>query len=87
MTIGQTCFLHEYCTDCPERRNCTVRPTFYSDEEYQYWRNQALKQGEMTAKFLNFSNDAILIGLNIGVQMMDKRRKKEREIHPTFSLE
>lgn len=86
MTIGQICLLHEYCTDCPERKVCTIRPTFYSDEEYQCWKNQTLVTSILVAKMLGFSALSIPFG-EIGAQMMDKRRAKELELHSTFSPE
>lgn len=87
MTKGQICFSQEYCTDCPERKSCTVRPTFYSEEKYQCWRNETLDQTARIAKVFSFPTQSIPLGMDIGVKMMDKRRAKELELHPTYSPE
>lgn len=85
MTRGQICFLHEYCTDCPERKNCTVRPTFYSDEAYQKWKDQTIADASRVAKISGYNQQSIILGMNFGIKMMDKRRAKELELHPTYS--
>ena len=85
MTRGQICFEHEYCTDCPERKDCTVRPTFYSEEQYQEWRSQTLTDAKRIAEMLGFNSQIIPFGLDSGIKMMDKRRAKELELHPTYS--
>lgn len=87
MTNGQICFIHEYCTDCPIRKECAVRPIFYSDKDYELYRQQTLMYSSIIAKRLKFPNAFIPAGLNIGLQMMDKRRAKEIKEHPTYSPE
>lgn len=85
MTMGQICFAHEYCTDCPVRKECTVRPTFYSDEEYAYWRKTSLEATKKVALLMGFPESCIPFGLDLGIQMMDKRRAKELELFKTYS--
>ncbi len=86
MTKGQTCFLQEYCTNCPLRAECGIRPLFYSEEAYNKYKNEVLSISTKVAAGLGYSKETIPMGLNIGIQMMDKRRKKELELHPTYSI-
>ena len=85
MTHGQICFQHEYCTNCPIRRECTVRPIFYSDEEYEEWRSQTLKISERIAKTMGYPHWMTSSSIGIGIQMMDKRRAQELKEHPSYS--
>lgn len=87
MTMGQICFAHEYCTDCPIRKECTVRPLFYSEEAYQKYRKETLEKTSFIAKAMGFPDSFISFGLNMGITMMDNRRKQELKIHPSYSKE
>lgn len=84
-TRGQICFSQEFCTDCPERADCSIRPLFYSDKQYEEYRNKTLNISKQIAISMQIPKDVIPIGLNLGMKMMDKRRKKELELHPTYS--
>ena len=85
MTDGQICFLHEYCTDCPLRRKCPRRPLFYSEQEDANWKKHTLDSTKRMALLLGFPSSTIEPGASLGVNMMDKRRSRELELHPTFS--
>lgn len=87
MTRGQICFLHEYCTNCPERKDCTIRPLFYSEEKYQAWKDQALFIFRASLHDLNVDDRLITAGADIGFDMMDKRKARELELYPTYSKE
>lgn len=87
MTRGQICFLNEYCTNCPIRKNCTVRPIFYSEEEYQAWKDLSFANMKALLNGLNINPNFISSGADLGFDMMDKRRAKELELHPTYSKE
>lgn len=86
MRSALICFVHEYCTNCPQRKECTMRPLFYSDEEYTKWRIETMKRTEEVAKDLGIYTSSSPLGIEIGAQMMDKRRAKELELHKTFSI-
>jgi len=86
-TIGQVCYSHEYCTDCPARKQCSIRPMFYSEKEYQNWRTTTFQTAQQFAQAIGFPHICIPLGLNVGLQMMDKRRKRELELHPEYSPE
>ncbi len=83
MTNGEICFSQEYCTNCPIRKECTIRPIFYSDEEYDYYRQQTIHLSATIAENMGYSNP--FNHLEAGVKLMDKRRAKELEEHPTYS--
>lgn len=85
MSDGQICFLHEYCTNCPLRRECSIRPLFYSEQEYANWKQHTLDATKRMARLLGFPPSSIEPGTSLGLKMMDKRRSKELELHPTFS--
>lgn len=86
MTIGQVCFSHEYCTDCPARAECTVRPTFYDNSQYLAWRNETVETTKVLARSLYHMPEQLIDkGIESGIKMMDKRRDMELRIHPTFS--
>lgn len=85
MTNGQICFMNEYCTNCPIRKECTVRPLFYSENAYQKYRKETLAKSSLLAELMGFHKSDISLGLNVGMKMMDKRRTKELELHPTYS--
>ena len=87
MTNGQICFSQEYCTDCPLRKECAIREFFYSDKEYNNYKEQTCKMTASVAESLGVPKSFIPFGLNCGLRMMDKRRAKELEIHPTYSPE
>lgn len=78
--------MQEFCTNCPERKDCKVRPLFYSDEQYAEYRQQVICKTTHLVSLMEFPKDAISIGLNIGISMMDKRRERELELHPTYSI-
>lgn len=86
MTKGQTCFSQEYCTNCPLRAECGIRPLFYSDSLYNEYRDRTLRETTTVAKSLGLPETIIPIGINIGLQMMDKRRSEEIRIHPIYSI-
>lgn len=85
MTMGQICFSHEYCTDCPMRIECSVRPLFYSEEKYQVYRKETLEKTAFLARIMGIPEYTISPSLNIGIKMMDKRRAQELKVHPTYS--
>lgn len=81
------CKENEYCTNCPSRFGCETRLSFYSEKEY-------LENVELTS-FL-----AIKMGIAMGmeyndcvkennkmVNKMNKKRNRELELHPTYSVE
>lgn len=84
-TRGQICFSQEFCTNCPERKNCKVRPLFYSDKQYEEYWTKTLNISKQIAISMQIPKNVIPIGLDLGKKMMDKRRKKELELHPTYS--
>ena len=86
MTKGQICFQHKYCTDCPIRVECDVRPLFYSEEEYNAYKKETLALSTAIAERMGFPKALFPSGFNAGMQMMDKRRKRELELHPTYSV-
>lgn len=87
MTKGQVCLSQKYCTDCPLRKDCTVRSIFYSETEYFYWRKQAYDTTVKMASFLSLPPTIIASGTICGIQMMDKRRARELELYPKYSPE
>lgn len=84
-TKGQTCLSHEYCTDCPLRVECNVRPIFYSDKEYQEYRKEILQISISIARKMGMPDYLSRQYLNDSMNMMDKRRSKELELYPTYS--
>ena len=90
MTIGQLCYSQEYCTNCPARKQCSVLPLFYSEKQYQDWRNSVAKMFIHCTEPLHLPYAIVSAGLQTGLQMMvlmDKRRKRELELHPEYSPE
>lgn len=85
---AKTCQQQEFCTDCPIRGNCRIRLGFYeSDEKYS--------KGIETTNFLAFSSNMAL-GADFRSTMnamgrftsaMDKKRKREKELYPLYSIQ
>lgn len=83
MTRGRICSMHEFCTDCPDRKPCTMRLLFYSNEKYV----QACKKSLTFAiRLESIGFSGILTSVIISIILMDKRRKKELELYPTYSV-
>lgn len=70
-----------------QRKDCCVRPLFYSDEEYEEYRKETLDVVTRIAEFMGFSKVGISLGLQFSMEMLDKRREKELELHPTYSAD
>ena len=87
MQRSKTCEMHEYCTNCPARIGCGVRLGFYdSDEKY----SEAVKTANLLtlqlalAAGIDFCSCATEIN-NLG-NLMDKKRRREKELHPFYSF-
>lgn len=84
MTRGQECFTQEYCTDCPNRKVCTIRPTFYSDEAYNAWKEDTIKKFNIVTSLQGVPPFIAQMGKEMALSMMDKRRAEERRLHATY---
>lgn len=82
---AKECSQQEYCTNCPIRENCPVRLSFYrSDEEFSedigLTNYLALKISAETD--LKSSIAAVLFRSE-----MLKKRKREMELYPLYSVQ
>ena len=88
-TIGQVCYSHEYCTDCPARKQCSIRPLFYSEPEYQNWKTTTYLKIEQFVKPFVTPSLYASISFNVCLEMlsMEVRKQRELELHPEYSPE
>lgn len=86
-TIGQICLAHKYCTDCPKRKECTIRPSFYSDEDYEIWKEETIRKTRFVTKLLGYQDFIIEMSVQMCIEMMNKRRQEERRLHQTYVKE
>lgn len=87
MQQSKSCQMHEYCTNCPARVGCIVRFGFYrSNEEYLELVKTVniLTLQIALANKMDFCSCAYEIN-NIG-NSMDKKRNRELELHPQYSV-
>ena len=87
LTMGQECFTHEYCTNCPNRKVCTIRPKFYSDQAYNTWKDETVRKFNIITSLQGIHPFFAEMGKNIALNMMDKRRAEERRLHETYVKE
>ena len=85
MDIGRICAENEYCTHCPARAECGIRPIFYDSDAYEAIRLEVFAKASVFAAMIG--TPKLLIPLEVGtnIRAMDRRREKELELHPTFS--
>lgn len=83
--IGKICAEHEACISCPCRVECTIRPTFYDEAEYNFWRASAVAVAKLHLKALGYPPLLAQLGVQQSITMMDKRRQKELELFPEYS--
>ena len=83
--IGRICVDNEFCTNCPARTKCGMRELFYDNDAYEAVRAEVFVRASMVAALLG--TPTLLIPLEVGanIQAMDKRRRKELELHPKYS--
>ena len=85
--LAETCEQQEYCTDCALREGCPMRRGFYRSDE-QYVKDMALTN--LLALILSTSSgmDAptSMNGMNMFTDDMDKKRKREKELYPLYSV-
>ncbi|MCI9063316.1 MAG: hypothetical protein HFJ17_01755 [Clostridia bacterium] len=84
MSIAQTCMNHAYCTDCPSRKECTVRQCFYSQGEYDEMIDMIRRTTLRIISFMRVPPYVANLQINTAIQMMNNRRKRELELHPTY---
>lgn len=84
MIRGQICSKHEFCTDCPERKPCTMRPLFYSKKKYEECCKKSLVFAILRE---SMGSSGTFISVAITIMLMNKRREKELELYPTYSAD
>lgn len=85
MRISQICMAHKYCTDCPSRKECTVRPIFYSQSEYDEMIGEMRMVTSRATAFMGIPPYMANFQIEQSIQMMHTRRDRELTLHPTYS--
>lgn len=82
------CMQHKYCTRCPLRVGCKERLLFYlADKNYdQRLQEISAKNGKIFGS-LGHSAQEVALHEILYQLIMNKKRQKELELHPTYSCD
>lgn len=86
--LAMTCSNQEYCTDCSARKGCICRRSFYcSKEQYNTLKQEAIDSSSLIALSIGHSVDSVATSMFLFEKRMDKKRKRELELHPLYSFD
>lgn len=85
LILASTCKQNKYCTNCPIRKDCPIRPKFYSKTTYN--ENIVTANARATQLWLSMggSLSSAAAMLNEYCREMDTKRETELKLHPTYS--
>lgn len=83
---AKTCMLNDYCTDCPYRKDCSIRKLFYSDDFHTSLSKMSATADSILLRF-GYSHSTTFFAHSQFREEINKKREREMELHPTYSIE
>lgn len=79
------CTQQEFCTDCPMRIGCKIRQGFYDEDTYYTSSRDSNIATLRYAVSIGMNFYSAIVTINDGTIAMNKKRKREMELYPTYS--